>query len=240
MSQIQRPFEPRPSQLPPVRNRSKIYVLVGAGLALATALALFWPNSPKGIEQIKHIVNTDSTPPKQAEEHIAQLDSVVVDTSKRKATAKKVNRPAPSDANSSSQNVVKKNTLQELVQDGTVDNYKLRQEVIVKTNPNEQGKVGGNSQGSRPTISVVRGLTNRQIVRSPKLDEAFNENAKIVIDIKVDTSGSVTDANFQPRGSTTGDVYIRNLALKKAKELKFTPAREQQTGTVIVNIKMKE
>ena len=52
----------------------------------------------------------------------------------------------------------------------------------------------GNSPGGRSGVSVVRGLSGRRPIHFPSMQDDFNENAKVYVDIKVDGNGKVTDA----------------------------------------------
>ncbi|HEV8082146.1 MAG TPA: hypothetical protein VGP55_03040, partial [Chitinophagaceae bacterium] len=78
----------------------------------------------------------------------------------------------------------------------------------------------GNSPGGRSGVSVVRGLSGRRPISFPSMQDDFNENAKVYVDIKVDASGKVTDASIA-RGTTTSNGSLRSIAIEKAKQLKF-------------------
>ena len=91
----------------------------------------------------------------------------------------------------------------------------------------------GNSPGGRSGISVVRGLSGRRPIHFPSMQDDFNEAAKIYVDIKVDASGKVTDAGIA-RGTTTSNSALRNIAIQKAKELKFPPSNNDvESGTIL-------
>lgn len=72
----------------------------------------------------------------------------------------------------------------------------------------------------------------------PSFEDDFNENAKIAVDIKVDAGGTVVEASFQPRGSTTSDPSLRAIALRKARQVKFNGG-EESGGTIIFNFRIK-
>jgi hypothetical protein len=115
----------------------------------------------------------------------------------------------------------------------------------------DQGKPGGNPESDSYTgnggsgksgVSISRGLTGRRITRLPSFEDDFNENAKIAVDIRVDRNGSVLSAGYQPRGSTTSNSTLRDIALRKARQLKFSPdtsGPEEQLGTIIFNFRLK-
>lgn len=125
---------------------------------------------------------------------------------------------------------------------------------------NGQGIAGGKGDQGKPTgdpnsdsytgtggsgnggIAVSRGLQGRKINRFPSFQDEFNENAKVAVDIKVDTRGNVLAASIQPRGTTTVSVSLKNIALQKAKQLKFTPddeGAEEQLGTIIFDFRVR-
>jgi len=91
----------------------------------------------------------------------------------------------------------------------------------------------GSSPGGRSGVSVVRGLSGRRPIHFPSMQDDFNENAKIYVDIKVDGNGKVTDAGIA-RGTTTSNSSLRNIAIQKAKELKFPPSQNDvESGTIL-------
>ncbi len=91
----------------------------------------------------------------------------------------------------------------------------------------------GNSPGGRSGVSVVRGLSGRRPIHFPSMQDDFNENAKVYVDIKVDAGGKVTDAGIA-RGTTTSNSSLRTIAIQKAKELKFPPSQNDvESGTIL-------
>ena len=97
----------------------------------------------------------------------------------------------------------------------------------------------GNSPGGRSGVSVVRGLSGRRPISFPSMQDDFNENAIVFVDIKVDASGRVTSANIA-RGTTTSNPTLRNIALQKARQLKFPAAdSEVESGTIRFNFVLK-
>lgn len=111
----------------------------------------------------------------------------------------------------------------------------------------DQGKPGGNPNstnyegGGRGTggVSISRGLDGRKITRTPSFEDEFNENAKIAVDIKVDSDGKVVAATYQPRGSTTSDASMKSIALRKAYQLRFNAGADESAGTIIFNFKLR-
>ncbi len=93
---------------------------------------------------------------------------------------------------------------------------------------------GGSGNGN---YTIQGNLKGRSIVRQPSFQDEFNENAKVAVDLSVDASGAVTGATYQPRGSTTSNAAMKDIALRKARQLKFA-AGEEQRGTIIFNFRV--
>jgi hypothetical protein len=131
------------------------------------------------------------------------------------------------------------------------DGWNSSQNQGVAGGKGDQGKINGNPNSDSYTgnggtgksgVSISRGLTGRRITRLPSFEDEFNENAKVAVDIRVDQNGQVTSASFQPRGSTTSDAGMREIALRKARQLKFSPSQdgtETDLGTIVFNFRLK-
>jgi outer membrane biosynthesis protein TonB len=110
----------------------------------------------------------------------------------------------------------------------------------------DQGAPGGNPNSTNYTggghgnggVAISRGLTGRRITGVPSFTDDFNENAKVAVDIHVDASGNVVDADYQPRGSTTADANMKAIALRKARQVKFNAGPDESVGTIIFNFKV--
>ena len=110
---------------------------------------------------------------------------------------------------------------------------------------NSQGQGTGNEGNGIGSggLSIVRGLQGRKISRYPSFTDEFNENAKVAVDVRVDQNGNVVGVNIQPRGTTTGNSAIKNIALQKAKLLKFTANAEgadEEVGTVVFVFRVRD
>ena len=91
----------------------------------------------------------------------------------------------------------------------------------------------GNAPEGKSVVSVVRGLSGRRPIRFPSMTDDFNENAKIYVDIKVDASGKVIQAGIS-RGTTTSNSSLRDIAIEKAKQLKFPLSQNDvESGTIL-------
>lgn len=107
-------------------------------------------------------------------------------------------------------------------------------------NPNSDSYKGNASSGTAGNgVSIRSGLDGRRITKLPSFEDEFNENAKVAVDITVDQSGNVISASVNPKGTTTTNQNIRNIALKKARTLKLNPGTEaEQVGTLVFSFKL--
>jgi outer membrane biosynthesis protein TonB len=97
----------------------------------------------------------------------------------------------------------------------------------------------GNSPGGRSGVSVVRGLSGRRPTHFPSMQDDFNENAKVYVDITVNGAGAVTNASIA-KGTTTSNSSLRSIALQKARQLKFPPSKnDEEAGTILFNFILK-
>lgn len=108
-------------------------------------------------------------------------------------------------------------------------------------NPNSDSYNGNGGTGTSGNgVSIRSGLDGRRITRLPSFEDDFNENAKVAIDITVDQTGNVIAASVNPKGTTTTNQNIRNIALKKAKTLKLNAGNEsEQVGTLVFSFKLR-
>lgn len=131
------------------------------------------------------------------------------------------------------------------------DSYNKSRNQGIAGGKGDQGKAGGNPDSDSYTgnggsgnsgVSISRGLQGRRISKLPSFEDDFNENAKVAIDVKVDGTGRVVSATYQPKGSTTSDGGMRSIAIQKARQIKFTPSEsggEESIGTIIFNFRLK-
>lgn len=112
----------------------------------------------------------------------------------------------------------------------------------------DQGRTGGNLTSDsytgnggtgRSGVSIREGLSGRKIIGYPSFTDNFNQNAKVAVRIVVDSDGKVTSASVDPKGTTTTNSAIRNIAISKAKQLKLSKSTAKaQTGTILFNFKL--
>jgi hypothetical protein len=103
--------------------------------------------------------------------------------------------------------------------------------------PNATNYAGGGGHGNSG-VTISRGLSGRHITGMPSFTDDFNENAKIAVDIHVDANGNVTDADYQPRGSTSGDASLIAIAKRKARLVKFNSGGDESVGTLVFNFRI--
>ena len=108
-------------------------------------------------------------------------------------------------------------------------------------NPNGNPKsdsYSGNSASGNGGIKIKSGLIGRHIAIMPRFQDDFNENAKVAIDVKIDANGKVVYANVNPRGTTTTNQNIRQIAKEKAFQVKFNSGTEEQSGTIVFDFRV--
>jgi len=105
-------------------------------------------------------------------------------------------------------------------------------------NPNSDSYTGNGGTG-KSGVSIRSGLDGRRFSHFPSFQDEFNENAKVAVDITVDKAGNVINENLNLNGTTTTNTAIRNIALKKAKQLKLNAGTDdEQIGTIVFNFKV--
>jgi hypothetical protein len=102
-------------------------------------------------------------------------------------------------------------------------------------NPNSTNYVGG---GHGNGVFISRGLSGRHIMSTPSFTGDFNENAKVAVTVHVDGSGNVTSAEYSLMGSTTSVANYKEIAVEKARQIKFNPGNGESVGTLVFNFKV--
>jgi len=101
------------------------------------------------------------------------------------------------------------------------------------------GTGGGNGAGNGLGTGPKNFGTKTLSVSNQSFEDEFNENAKVAMDIVADERGRVLSATFQPRGSTTSNRKLIDIAERRAFELKLGTSGGGQKGTVIFNFKLR-
>ena len=105
-------------------------------------------------------------------------------------------------------------------------------------NPNSDSYKGTGGTGNSG-VTIRNGLDGRRFIRYPTFEDEFNENAKVAVDITVDAAGTVVSATINPRGTTTTNLNIRSIAMRKARTLKLNSGKDdEQTGTIVFDFKL--
>lgn len=119
------------------------------------------------------------------------------------------------------------------------DTYKPGSGEGIAGGQGDQGRPGGDPNGRNysgaPKNFGVRVLN----LPAQSFEDEFNENAKVAMDVVANAAGKVTSATFQPRGSTTSNRQMIDIARRRAFELKLGSSDGGQKGTVIFNFKLK-
>jgi hypothetical protein len=120
------------------------------------------------------------------------------------------------------------------------DSYKPGGNEGVAGGNGDQGRPGGDPNGKNyngtPRNFGVKVLS----IPNQTFEDDFNQNAKIAMDIVVSESGKVVSASYQPKGSTgTATDKMKDIARRRAFELKFPTSNDGQKGTVIFNFKVR-
>lgn len=99
---------------------------------------------------------------------------------------------------------------------------------------------GNGGLGGAGGVAIRSGLDGRRITKLPSFEDDFNENAKVAVDITVNKTGAVIGAVINPKGTTTTNQRIRNIAIQKAKTLQLSTGNaNEQTGTLVFNFKLR-
>lgn len=99
----------------------------------------------------------------------------------------------------------------------------------VKGNPVDKGF--GESNGA------TWSLAGRNVKSLPKPSENFNQQGRVIVNIRVDKKGNVISATVAD-GTTISDRPTQQLALVAARQAKFTEGDSEQIGSIIYNFKI--
>ncbi len=97
-------------------------------------------------------------------------------------------------------------------------------------NPNSDSYTGNGGKGNAG-ININSGLSGRKISSSARFEDTYKYGGKVIVNVSVDADGNVTNVSIN-QGSPFKD--INDIALKKARLLKFSKGTETQSGTVVI------
>ena len=95
----------------------------------------------------------------------------------------------------------------------------------------------GNTPGGRSGASVTRGVRPLNL-GALRFEDDFNENAKVYLDVKYNSSGSYIGSSLA-KGTTTSNGTITGIAKRKAAELKFPASADGGVSTILFNFKVQ-
>jgi len=129
------------------------------------------------------------------------------------------------------------------------DSYKKGGSEGIAGGKGDQGRPGGSPDSKnydgggrgKSGVSISRGLQGRFFTKVYSYQGDFDTNEKVAVDVRIDKSGNVLSASYQPRGSTTSSASYKDKAIEivKKSKLNASPAGDdEQTGTVIINFRI--
>ncbi len=106
----------------------------------------------------------------------------------------------------------------------------------------DENRASGDGGGLNPmgNDQLDEGLRGRGLVGNlPVPSYPGNVSGKIVIRVTVNQHGKVTNATYEPKGSTSSDAALIQAAIAAAKRAQFTESRSYvQGGTITYNFKL--
>lgn len=87
------------------------------------------------------------------------------------------------------------------------------------------------------------GLNDRNLANQVAVRANCNDEGTIVVEIKVNKTGTVTNAKYSQKGSTTTSTCLQEVAIKSAYKYKWnedSKAPENQIGFLVFNFRIAE
>ena len=104
----------------------------------------------------------------------------------------------------------------------------------------DQGRAGGSPTGRNYTGPVKSFGVRVLQISDQSFEDDFNVNAKVAMEVTADANGKVTSAVYTSKGSSgTATAQMKEIARRRAFELKLGTSDGGQRGTVIFNFKVK-
>lgn len=101
----------------------------------------------------------------------------------------------------------------------------------------------GDGKGDNGSSGVGFSLSGRNMINKPNIAGNPSESGTVVLKIKVNRDGVITDATYERRGSTIVDQSVINDAIRSVKGKKLfnvkADAPELQEGTLTINYTLK-
>ena len=95
-------------------------------------------------------------------------------------------------------------------------------------NPNSDSYTGNGGKGNSG-VNITSGLTGRRPVSNTRFEDTYKYGGTVYVNVTVDENGNVTSASLK-QGSAFAD--INAIALKRARQIKFSKGTEVQNGTI--------
>lgn len=109
--------------------------------------------------------------------------------------------------------------------------------------PGDKGKPWGSVDGKvydGPGGTKIYGEFGKRGIRNfPTFNDEFDEDAKVAVNVVVDANGNVIEANINPKGTSATQSKTKQVALRRAKEIKFNKGTETQKGTIILDMRVR-
>ena len=104
----------------------------------------------------------------------------------------------------------------------------------------DQGVPGGNPNGRSYSGAPKNFGTRVMSLPAQNFEDDFDRNAKIAMEVVVNEAGRVVSATYTSRGSTgTATPQMKEIARRRAFELKFGNAEGGQKGIVVFNFQVR-
>ncbi len=102
------------------------------------------------------------------------------------------------------------------------------------------GGGSGGGDGTGTGVSIGGGLSGRAVVQRSRVNNTSQKIGKVVIEICVNSNGSVTSAEYTLRGSTSNDSELKAQAIQAALGYRFAASTaDQERGTITFNFQVE-
>ncbi len=120
------------------------------------------------------------------------------------------------------------------------DTYKAGTGEGIAGGQGDQGRAGGSPTGTNYTGTPKNFGVRVLNLPAQSFEDEFNNNARIAMVVEANANGKVTSATYTSKGSTgTATESMKDIARRRAFELKLGTSEGGQKGTVIFNFQVK-